>query len=119
MSCEEMIATLNQSVDFNRPPDEADEIKLKHVLCRDKVLFYLHQYEEKKLTEIRRAGAWEIELDQTTGKTSARGPGWLVFWTRGDTELPLVGQKKEFEQQKRRQERMAVHANRFCRFDDG
>lgn len=97
MSCEEMIATLSQKVDFSEPPDKQTKIKLSHVLCRDQVLFYLHQYEDNKLTEIRRAGAWEIELDQTTGKTSARGPGWLQFWTRGEQKMNVFEQKKKVE----------------------
>lgn len=53
------------------------------VTCLDGVTLEGHQYEDSKLVGVRRAKFWQFDLDQKTGDTVARGPGWLVLWRRG------------------------------------
>ena len=87
MRCEEMNVVMSRRVSFteNRDSQEKAEAKteIERVFCKDGVEFDSYKYEESKLTEVRRARFAELTINQTTGDTSAQGPGWIKLWRRG------------------------------------
>ncbi len=85
--CEEMNVVMNRRVSFiqSRDSQQKDEAKveIERVFCKDGVEFDSYKYEENKLTEVRRGRFAELEINQTTGATSAQGPGVIKLWQRG------------------------------------
>ena len=87
MRCEEMNVVMSRRISFTKDRDsqQKDEAKteIERVFCKDGVEFDSYKYEESKLTEVRRGRFAELKINQTTGKTSAQGPGWIKLWRRG------------------------------------
>ncbi|MGE5193822.1 MAG: hypothetical protein ACM3U2_15100 [Deltaproteobacteria bacterium] len=85
MRCEEMHVTFNRRISFSDdggPESQKADIRL--VVCRDGVELKSHEYQENRLVEVRLAKGFEFAIDEATGKVTARGPGTLVFWRRGN-----------------------------------
>lgn len=80
--CQEMQVTMTERLSFIEPP-EKQEVDLERIFCRDQVDFESYEYEENRLSSVRRGRFAEFNLNQTTGETNASGPGWLTHWGRG------------------------------------
>ncbi|HUG92025.1 MAG TPA: hypothetical protein VML55_14395 [Planctomycetaceae bacterium] len=87
MRSEEMEVVLTDRVSFRDDEthvgERREDVDIDRVICRDAVEFDSYIYTDSKLTEIRRGRFARFELDQQTGLTEARGPGWIRFWRRG------------------------------------
>ncbi len=101
--CSEMNVKLTERIDFSQSREEGrsggredgERVQLARVVCRDGVRLDGRAYEGSKLVGVRQAEFWQFELDQITGDTLAKGPGWLVLWRRGggrgtDLDTPAV-----------------------------
>ncbi len=84
LSCEKMEITLSQAVKFDDPPRKGGKkLDVQAIACRDHVELKSQVYKDSKLVEIQTAEAWELRLDQATGKMFAQGPGVMSMWRRG------------------------------------
>jgi hypothetical protein len=87
MLCRTMQVEFTRPVSFGDPRSGGAQPEVKTVTCRDNVELENHRLEEKKLVEIQRAKVWEFHLDNVTGETIAKGPGWMQRWKRGNARL--------------------------------
>jgi hypothetical protein len=83
MRCEAMHVTLTRRISFAENESAAGNPEVQNVRCIDNVEFDSTVYEQRKLVELRRGRFAEFSLNQVTGETLARGPGWLRVWRRG------------------------------------
>lgn len=90
MSCEEMEVRLTARFDFaaadrRTAADPAARPEVAEVICKDQVLVAGQEFDEAgKHVGDRQARFGEFRLDQRTGDTRARGPGWISIWRKGD-----------------------------------
>lgn len=95
LQCEEMLVHLDRRLSFTDQQQQTRDLKVARVTCKDKVQVDMFEYEDNnKLTEIRRAHAWRVELNQLTGDATATGPGWLTFWRRGREQQFSLDQRE-------------------------
>ncbi|MFQ5731967.1 MAG: hypothetical protein ACE5KM_08425, partial [Planctomycetaceae bacterium] len=81
--CEELDVVMSERVEFGRRRRGSPESKVKQIVCRDNVQFESYEYEENKLIQIRKGRVRNLTVDQLTGDTDAKGPGWVAVWRRG------------------------------------
>lgn len=90
--CQELDVLMSRRVSFQQRPsrdrdrssgNDEDRPEVKTVICRDSVQVESYDYEGNTLTEIRKARVQQFTLQQESGDTTARGPGWIVVWQRG------------------------------------
>lgn len=82
MTCQEMDVTLTRKVSFSEAAPEGQQPEVEVVHCKEGVQMENQEYVETRLTEIRKAKAWEMTLTQSTGDVTAAGPGVLQLWRR-------------------------------------
>jgi lipopolysaccharide export system protein LptA len=88
MRCEEMDVELTRRISFTENRGDADDkdrpnAEIARVFCKDGVEFDSYNYEDTKLTEVRRGHFAEFTVNQVTGDTTGQGPGWIMGWRRG------------------------------------
>lgn len=95
LSCEELIAELDRRLSFTERKQDTKDIKINKITCKDKVQVDLFEYDDQqKMTDMRQAHAWKVELNQQTGETKATGPGWLSLWRRGSQQRISLSRNK-------------------------
>jgi hypothetical protein len=99
MKCEEMHVTLERRISFSDDGDGSQETDIRKVVCHDGVRLISHEYERnpagmrgdnasyRRLVQRRTAEGFEFTFDQRTGAVSAVGPGKLILWKRGASNL--------------------------------
>jgi len=85
MRCHTMKVVLSERIIFadaqrKKPHDQID---LKSVSCHDGVDIEDYQYEQNKLVSVHKGRVWQFQVDKTTGRTQAQGPGSILVWRRG------------------------------------
>lgn len=83
MLCQQMRVTLSQRLSFTEENQDTSAVDVERIECLDGVEFQSNEYQTGTLTQIRRGKVWTFSLDQTTGKTEAKGPGQMALWRRG------------------------------------
>lgn len=90
MTCEEMEVRLTARFDFaaadrKSAADSAARPEIAEVICKDQVNISGQEFDKETGKHIgdRVARFGEFTLDQRTGDTHARGPGWISIWRKG------------------------------------
>ena len=85
--CEEMQVVMSRRVSFTEDrksqAKDQEKVQIERVICKDGVEFDSYKYQEAKLAELRRGRFAELTVNQTTGDTTALGPGVIKLWRRG------------------------------------
>jgi hypothetical protein len=112
--CEEMDVVLSERVSFikraaerkaeggkrngqdHSPLTNHQSAKVKTVVCRDNVQFESYEYEadpagQDVLVQIRKGHVKSFEVDQISGNSHSKGPGWVALWRRGQGKSPRFG----------------------------
>ncbi|SFH80702.1 hypothetical protein [Planctomicrobium piriforme] len=82
--CEDLTAKLNQRISFIDPQSRNGEINIESITGRHNVILEAYEYQQTKLSAVRRAEVAEFELQQSTGDFRGEGPGEIHSWTLGD-----------------------------------
>lgn len=84
MKCQVMEVTMKQRVSFTGDNPGAQKTEVNTVYCKEGVEVLNHEYQGNVLNSIRQAQAWEFRLNESSGDTTAAGPGALLIWRRGN-----------------------------------
>jgi len=79
--CQELDVTMTQRVTFGGRLGQ-DDAKVRTVVCRDNVQLESYEYEADRLVQIRNGNVKSLSVNQESGETDAKGPGWIAIWRR-------------------------------------
>ncbi len=82
MRCHEMTVSLSEPISFIESDSSDQNVEVQSIDCKEGVTFHSSLFENNDLIGIRKAAFWEFSLNQQTGETRGRGPGWIIFWER-------------------------------------
>ncbi|QDT36681.1 hypothetical protein [Stratiformator vulcanicus] len=70
------------------PADDSEDEgpQVESIVCTRGVEVDGYEFEEGVQKGTRRAKFWEFQVDNVTGKTTAKGPGWVKLWRRGERD---------------------------------
>jgi hypothetical protein len=100
MRCREMLVTLTERISFGAAADgstkrssapKSPQAAIAKIDCSGLVEFDSHVVEDGALVEARRARVAEFSVNNLSSDVSARGPGTLTVWKRGQGNRASLG----------------------------
>ncbi len=96
MKCHRMDVTLNRRISFSKDAPDSQGLEIANIHCLDGVTVEYHEFgepspgEHSVLIGIRFLEVAEFSFDRPTGNFSARGPGKIDDWQRGDGQQRVM-----------------------------